>query len=397
MQLKIGGLPALSGCREPLPPRPPRVASRVGLTCHGGLPAGASWRILAGLVALLAGAPAARADGTLTMRGAYYKERSTRVVQPMLDGTFQVGDHGTADGHLLVDAITSASASSGAADDEPFTEQRYEAGGGYAHELSWGTLRGDLRFSSEPDYVSLFGGAGLELAFAEKNTIVGLGLGGGHDKVSNAGAQGPFSMAIEDTLDTALAATSVSQLLSPNLVVSAGYDLTYLSGYQQNPYRFVAVGAAARAERHPETRTRHALATTAKWFVSPTRSTVIGSYRFYADSWGVRASTPEVRVVQPIGDLTELGVRYRFHTQGAADFVRETYSESDQYVSDDEKLTSFTTHTIEGRFALLGEALGLCGLWGEARGEVLLQYIDQNNRFGNAVAAQLALTLPFTY
>lgn len=360
------------------------------------LSAPAGRAVLACLV-LVATTRAARADGTLTMRGAYYKERSTRVVQPMLDGTFQVGDHGTADGHLLVDAITSASASSGADGDEPFTERRYEGGGGYAHELSWGKVRGDVRFSTEPDYVSLFGGASVELAFAEKNTIVGLGVAGGHDKLSNAGAQGPFAMAIEDTLDTALAATSVSQLLSPNLVVSAGYDLAYLSGYQQNPYRFVSVGTVAMGERHPETRTRHALATTAKWFVAPTHSTVIGSYRFYADSWGIRASTPEVRVVQPLGDLAEAGLRYRFHTQGAADFIRETYTEDDRYLSDDEKLTSFTTHTIEGRFALLGEALGLCGTWGEARGEVLVQYIDQNNRFGNAVAAQLALTLPFTY
>lgn len=381
MQLKEEDLGAARvGARAPL--------ARAGLVVVTGL---------VGLVGLSAGPGAARADGTLTMRGAYYKERSTRVVQPMLDGSFQVGEHGTADGHLLVDAITSASTSSGANDDEPFTERRYEGGGGYSHELPWGKLRGNFRFSSEPDYVSLFGGASVELGFAEKNTILSLGLGGGHDKISNAGAQGPFSMAIEDTLDTALAALSLSQLLSPNLVVSAGYDLSYLSGYQQNPYRFVSVGAVAMAEVHPETRTRHAIATTAKWFVSQTKSTLIGSYRLYTDSWGVLGSTPEVRVLQPIGDLVEVGVRYRFHDQGAADFVRETHSEEDEYRSDDEKLTAFSTHTIEGRFAMLGEALGLCGIWGEARGEVLLQYIDQNNRFGNAVAAQLALTLPFTY
>jgi hypothetical protein len=351
------------------------------------------------LAALLAlGAPrAAGADGTLTMRGAYYKERATRVVQPMLDGTFQVGDHGTADGHLLVDAITSASSSSGAAGEEPFTERRYEGGGGYAHELAWGKLRGDFRMSSEPDYVSLFGGASVELGLAEKNTVLALGVGGGHDKISNAGSQTPFSVAIEDTLDTALVTASVSQLLSPNLVVSAGYDLTYLSGYQQNPYRFVSVGTMALAERHPDTRTRHAAAATARWFLPVTETTLIGAYRFYADSWGVRASTPELRVVQPLGDLAELGVRYRFHAQGAADFIKPMYSESDRYRSDDEKLTEFTTHTIEGRVALFGELFGLCDEWAEARGELLVQYIDQNNRFGNAIAAQLALTLPLTY
>ena len=61
-------------------------------------------------------APAA-ADGTLTLRGAYYKERSTRVIQPMMDAAFQVGDHGTATGHLLVDAITCLLYTSDAADE----------------------------------------------------------------------------------------------------------------------------------------------------------------------------------------------------------------------------------------------------------------------------------------
>jgi hypothetical protein len=42
---------------------------------------------------------------------------------------------GVVDAHLLVDAITSASASSGAAAAQPFTERRYEGGGGYTHEI----------------------------------------------------------------------------------------------------------------------------------------------------------------------------------------------------------------------------------------------------------------------
>ncbi|MCX5747412.1 MAG: hypothetical protein NT062_33525, partial [Proteobacteria bacterium] len=67
------------------------------------------------------------ADGEVSMRGVYYKERSTRVMQPMLDGMFEAGAHGIVDAHLLVDAITSASSSSGAVD-AAFTEQRYEGG-----------------------------------------------------------------------------------------------------------------------------------------------------------------------------------------------------------------------------------------------------------------------------
>jgi Protein of unknown function (DUF3570) len=345
--------------------------------------------------AMLVAGPAF-ADGTMTVRGAYYKERATRVIQPMLDASFEVGEHGTAEGHFIVDAITSASTSSGAAD-SAFSEQRYEAGAGYGHELSWGKLRGDFRISREPDYFSIFGGAGAELELAEKNTVLSFSAGAGHDRVSNAGAQGPFSVAIEESMDTVLAAASVSQLLSPEIVVSAGYDLSYLSGFQQNPYRMLVIGSSLVAEHHPDSRTRHALSTTGKWFVRQTSTTMIGTYRFYGDSWGVRAHTPEVRALQQLGADIELGLRYRFHWQRAADFYKPSYSQEEAYVTDDEKLSGFTSHTLEGKLAMPGSVLGFGGVLGEARGELLLQYINQRNRFGDAFAAQVALTLPFSY
>src|SRR5688500_16359414 len=97
-------------------------------------------RIAAAITGLIAagvvgsGSPAL-ADGELSMRGVYYKERATRVVQPMIDGRFDVGDAGVVDGHLLVDAITSASVAAGA-DGAQFDERRYQAGGGYLHQLT---------------------------------------------------------------------------------------------------------------------------------------------------------------------------------------------------------------------------------------------------------------------
>src|SRR5204863_5773174 len=104
----------------------------------------------------------AQADGTLAMRGVYYKERATRVMQPMLDAMFDAGSHGIATGHFLVDAITSASTSSGAANAMPFTERRYEAGLGYAHELGDLTLAGDAKYSTESDYLSRYAGARIQ-------------------------------------------------------------------------------------------------------------------------------------------------------------------------------------------------------------------------------------------
>jgi hypothetical protein len=343
-----------------------------------------------------AGAGTAAADGEVTVRGAYYKEASTRVQQPMVDALFEVGEAGTLRAHALVDAITSASVASGA-DQAPFSELRYEFGAGYTHELERIRLDGSTRFSYEPDYTSLFGGARGEVELAEKNFVIGFGGSLGHDWVSNAGAQNPLAPPITGTLTTALGSLSVSQLISPEAVASLTYDLAYLDGFQQNPYRTAITDIGLVPERHPETRLRHAIAGSARYYIKPTRTTAIAAYRFYTDDWGVQAHTPEVRAVQEAGQGIELGLRYRYYTQNAADFYAERYMGTEAFLTDDPKLSAFRSHTFEGKVGVLGGVFGLPGRWQDARFDVLLAYVDTDSDFRNAIVAQAALTLPFAY
>jgi hypothetical protein len=351
------------------------------------------------VLVLLAIATPARADGTLAMRGYYYKEKATRVVEPMLDATFEVGEEDEANAHALVDAVTSASVASGSVDREPFSEKRYELGGGYRHKRGDSTIGGSARFSYEPDYTSYFVGVSFLQAFAQENTTLGLSVAIGQDSVESIGAFG-VEMHHGD-LTTLLTSASVTQVLSANLIAGVTYDLAYLDGEQANPYRSVVAGDMFVPERHPDVRTRHAIAGTLKRFLPVTETTVIGTYRFYADSWDLAAHTPELRVIQEAGNGIDLGVRYRFHWQSAADFYLPSYPSNDldeyPYVTDDIKLSEFTTHTIGIKVGVLGEVFGLEGDLEGARGELLVEYIDQNNRFGNAITAHAALTLPFTY
>ncbi|HET9619912.1 MAG TPA: DUF3570 domain-containing protein [Kofleriaceae bacterium] len=363
--------------------------------------------VLAG--ALLA--TTAHADGTLAVRGVYYKERATRVVQPMLDAMFDAGLHGTASGHFLVDAITSASASSGAVDAQPFTERRYEAGAGYAYELGRLTLGGELKYSTESDYVSRYLGVRGQLDFNQKNTVIGLGAGVGVDTVSAAAIQGPVMLTLRCSardpaardcgLDTYAVYASASQIVSKDLVVGASLDVATLRGYQSNPYRQAIVGNGLVGERHPTERTREAFAGSLRYYVAPSHTALIAAYRYYRDTWDVHAHTPEARVVQELGADLDVTLGYRYYTQDGAYFFRTRYPADDanltQFVTDDVKLSSFTGHTFEAKLGVMGEQFALPGLWAGARFEGMFSYDIQNNRFGNAVIAHVALTLPFAY
>ena len=371
------------------------------------------------LVALVvAMSSAAHADGSLSARGVYYKEKATRVIQPMLDGMFEVGERGLVNGHFLVDAITSASQSAGAVNAAAFTENRVEGGLGYTHlfdVLDGARVGGSAKYSTESDYRSLFVGGRGEVDLAEKNTTLGLGGGYSRDVVSG-GAQGGLGQIMlqceaggvempECLLETYSMFASAVQLVDKRTVVGITYDLNLLRGYQSNPYRSAIVGMNTAREAHPTSRTRHAIAIIGRHFFPQTETTLIAQYRWYRDNWlddgrvGAGAHTPEVRVVQQIGDTVDASLRYRFHTQLAAFFYKDRYpmTPADGFVSDDVKLSAFRSHTVEAKVGMFGETFGLSGRWAPVRFEAILSYIAQDNRFGNAFVAHAAVTLPFEY
>jgi hypothetical protein len=351
------------------------------------------------LLTLLAdGAPAA-ADSTISLRGAYYKERSTRVAQPMMDAALEMGEHGVFELHALVDSITSASPAAGAAGGAAFTEKRYELGGGYRHELPFGRVGGGLRASDESDYTSLFGHLRGELDLARKNTVLALGLAAGRDRATNGGAQGITNQTIGGVLHTTMASVAVSQLVSRSISASLGYDVLYLDGFQENPYRVVPAGGTLELERVPDRRWRHALVAGVRGFVPATGTTLIGSYRFYVDDWGVLGHTPEARVVQDLVPGLDLALRYRYHRQRAADFYEPIYDTADPmvepFLSGDVKLSRMHTHTAGAKLGLVLGVLGVTGSWAEARADVGVDKIWQSTYVGDAIAAQLGLTVPF--
>ena len=68
------------------------------------------------------------------------------------------------------------------------------------------------------------------------------------------------------------------------------------------------------------------------------------------------------------------------------------------FLTDDAKLDRLTTHTVGGKLDVALSLFGIdSGFLTGARAQVGFEYIDQSTYYGNAVAAQLALSVPFEY
>src|SRR5687768_8961489 len=141
--------------------------------------------ILVVALTLLGAAPAA-AEDRISLRGTYFREASTRVVQPMVEGRFELPKGYDVGAHALVDAISSASIAQGAATDEIFHENRYEVGASVGRTFA-GTnntrIGAFFRYSHEPDYVSYSGGLSLTRDVLDKTGTIGLSAAISHDDI----------------------------------------------------------------------------------------------------------------------------------------------------------------------------------------------------------------------
>jgi hypothetical protein len=100
-------------------------------------------------------------------------------------------------------------------------------------------------------------------------------------------------------------------------------------------------------ERYPETRTSNAASVRAKYYL-PWRASLDGRYRFYTDTWGIRAHTAEIGYSQPMWGSWTFDAEYRFYRQDAADFYRDLFPRRNtlNFQARDKELSTFTGHTI---------------------------------------------------
>jgi hypothetical protein len=386
--------------------------------------------VVAGLLAATLIPSAGAAEDRVSVRGVYFREASTRVVEPMVMVSKDLPEGYDAGAHFLLDAVTSASVAAGADQDAIFTEWRKEAGLGVGRTFAGRTRIGAFfRYSDEPDYKSRAGGVSLTRAVWENTGTLAFSVAAGHDLVGSNIDVPP--------LRTFFAGVGYTQALSPVWIAQVGYEALYLNGTLENIYLY---NGNWGPEQPPRERLRHAIATRiARYFPEATAGVQL-HYRLYVDQqprfgftplgvaadmgtgllrygperladrdelWGLAAHTVEARVYKGLVRDVEVRVSYRFHQQRAANFWCNTvvtpacYGEGTAlslYRADDLKFGPITTHAPELKVIWDMRALAatpVLGFFAPGTLDVSFAYYLQDTRYGDARLLQLGYTLAF--
>lgn len=244
------------------------------------------------------------------------------------------------------DMITSASIDVEVSGASEYKEERDQ------YTLGFEYLRGKTTYnlgysnSEENDYEANTASFGLSQDLFGDLTTISMGFSRGMDKVRNS-----TDAAFEQDIDRWSYRVGVSQILTKSLITSFNFEVITDEGFLNNPYRSYRYVSPTdtrlfvlEQEIYPRTRTSNAAALNARYFL-PYRAAVYGGYRFFTDTWGIRADTFEVGYVHPLKQQWTLEARVRYYQQGNADFYSDLFDRANQqnFLARDKELSTFNS------------------------------------------------------
>ncbi len=234
-----------------------------------------------------------------------------------------------------IDAITGASRPITGSDpaDQIYVKERHEVVSSFNSEH----LGASHYFSLEDDYIAHMSSVFANLDFAQKNTNISFSYSFGWDDIHPIAA---------DTALTKIAHavnTTITQVLSPKMIVRIGADVSYISGFQSNPYRSVNAGGQIYQENHPVERRRGAVFLKLNRYFE-TESSINIDYRYYLDDWDIESHTAGFQYHQYLSKNALVRYRYRYYAQTMANFYKPLYPLFEEYITSDYKLEAFTSN-----------------------------------------------------
>lgn len=297
----------------------------------------------------------------LTVSARTFVDNITIERKPLVIGTADLAGQPTGHPQHDPDVVTSASST--------------VAGGGIAHKWrvegqvaltgAWEargnplSLRAQLRISQEPDYKSYYGLVRGAVELFQRNTTLGWFLGAGQDSVEPVEAppgQENLWPAQHRRVNGGL---TLTQLLSPRLVLTASLAGTVQRGLLANPYRRALVRTTLFPETVPSARDRIIGSAQLSVYLSQGAALHL-RLGAYADTWQVLGIIPEFLVAKQLAARGLLTFRYRFYKQSQAEFYLPRYPNLSPQLSGDERLGPIKENAVgtELRWTLFAAARG---------------------------------------
>jgi hypothetical protein len=377
---------------------------------------GLAWLVLVASATTLLSGAGARAEDRVTIRGAYYREPSTRVIQPMVEITKDLPDGFDVDVHYLVDTITSASAAAGTTVDNIFTEVRNEVGLGVGK--TWDRTRVTLsyKYSAESDYWSHALWASLSRRFWGDTATIGAFGGFSLDQVGFGGNRTPSCLpqgGYSCPLDSVFAGVAYTQVLSPVAIAQVNLDSATLWGFLSSQYRQIPGGSY---DTLPDRRLRTAVSARVAYYIPEAWTGFQLQYRYYrdfypgsldgaADPWALHSHTIEGRIYHRLRRDLEVRLLYRQYFQQPPNLWCDVASNAGcsqvgslPYSTSDPALGPVRTEYAEVKLIWDADALREAPFFRWfAAGTFEISYgrYFQNDAFGDAHVLQTSYSMPY--
>ena len=210
--------------------------------------------------------------------------------------------------------------------------------------------------STERDYISNTTHFSLSQDMFGDLTTVTLGFTDSRDKV---GENNGKSIAWLGHAESRSYEAGLSQVITKNLIAGMTLEVITDQGLLSNPYRAIRysvdpsinpLGYSLGSQVYPNTRTSTAVETRAKYYL-PYRAAASVSYRYFSDTWGIRANTFELGYTQPISNKFIFEGRVRHYSQNQANFYSDLFpfANSQNFEARDQNLAAATNNTFDGK------------------------------------------------
>jgi hypothetical protein len=209
--------------------------------------------------------------------------------------------------------------------------------------------------STERDYISNTTHFSLSQDMFGDLTTVSLGFTDSRNKVGeNNGTANTPNVSWLGHATSRSYEGGVSQIVTKNLIAGTTLEVITDQGLLSNPYRSiryrdaVPLGYSLGTQVYPNTHTSTAVEGRAKYFL-PYRAAASVSYRYFNDTWGVRASTIELGYTQPISNKWIFEGRLRHYSQNSATFYSDLFNFANQqnFEARDQNLAASINNTAD--------------------------------------------------